>query len=194
MAGGFGGKAVLFAAGILFLAQGTGLSQQKHETATLPQAAVEERFPLLEEGGAAPGFVLPDVTGAKYAYRKEAGGKPLLLAFFSVFCRPCRSALSTLQDIREKYGGSALETAAISLDGEVLRSTVAGFMEQEGYSFRVLLDEVDGRGMFRVADAYRVAEIPTLYLVDGDGRIAFAGTGSVPRDLLDPAVQSVLRR
>ncbi|MGB3400076.1 MAG: hypothetical protein WBA34_07885, partial [Candidatus Deferrimicrobiaceae bacterium] len=79
-------------------------------------------------------------------------------------------------------------------DGEVLKSTIAGFAKQEGYAFRVILDEVTDRQVFRVADAYRVTEMPTLYFVNSVGRIAFAGTGRVAEDTIEKAVQAALAR
>jgi thiol-disulfide isomerase/thioredoxin len=133
------------------------------------------------------------VSGGSYFYGGEGSGKPLLLAFFSVFCDPCRDELAILQRIQERYGGR-VEVIGICLDGEILKSTVAGIAKQEGYSFRVLLDEVTDRQVFRVADGYRVTEMPTLYIVDGFGRIAFAGTGRVAEDTLDKAVQDALAK
>jgi thioredoxin-like negative regulator of GroEL len=95
--------------------------------------------------------------------------------------------------MQEKYGGGGLDVVAVSLDGEVLKTTVAGFARQEGYTFRVLLDQVSGERLYRVADAYRVTEIPTLYLVNRAGKVVFAGTGRVPEESLEKAVRAALR-
>ncbi len=149
---------------------------------------------MLDTGAAAPDFRLTDVLGAKFSYGEEGRGRPLLLLFFSVFCDPCRAGLAVLKRFQEKYGAGGLEAAAISLDGETLKATVAGSAKQEGYTFRVLLDEADEKQGFRVADSYGVTEIPTLYLVDRRGRIAFAGTGRVAEETLEKAVQAALRK
>ena len=133
------------------------------------------------------------MSGGSYFYSRKGSGNPLLLAFFSVFCDPCRDELAILQRIQERYGGR-VEVVAVCLDGEILKSTVAGVAKQEGYSFRVLLDEVTNRQVFRVADGYRVTAMPTLYIVDGSGRIAFAGTGRVAEDILDKAVRDALAK
>ncbi|NNG47427.1 MAG: TlpA family protein disulfide reductase, partial [Deltaproteobacteria bacterium] len=99
-----------------------------------------------------------------------------------------------LQKIQEKYWDSRLEVAAISLDGVALKQTVAGFAKQERYAFRVLLDEGSGRQLFRVAGSYRVTEMPTVYVVDGRGRIAFAGKGRILQETLEEAVRASLAK
>ena len=184
-----------FAAGVFLLACGLALAEGKEAIPDrVPHAAAPEKVPVLGAGASAPAFRLADVLGANYSYGEEGRKKPLLLAFFSIFCDPCRADLLVLQKIQEKYGGSDVDVAAVSLDGEVLKATVAGFAKQEGYTFRVLLDRGDEKQMFKVADSYRVTEMPTVYLVDRGGRIAFAGTGRVGEDMLEKVVQAVLKK
>ena len=184
---------LLFAAGVHLLVGGPALAQEKETPPAGEETGVAERVPLLAVGDAAPAFRLAEVSGGSYFYGGGKSGKPILLAFFSVFCDPCRDELAILKRIQEGYGGR-VEVVAICLDGEILKNTVAGVAKQEGYSFRVLLDEVTDRQVFRVADGYRVTEMPTLYIVDGFGRIAFAGTGRVAESTLDKAVQDALAK
>jgi thiol-disulfide isomerase/thioredoxin len=184
---------LLFAAGVLLLVGGPALAQEKETPPAGEETGVAEKVPLLAVGDAAPAFRLAEASGEAYSYGGGESGKPLLLAFFSVFCDPCRYELAILQRIQERYGGR-VEVVAICLDGEILKSTVAGIAKQEGYSFRILLDEVTDRQVFRVADGYRVTEMPTLYIVDRFGRIAFAGTGRVAEGTLDKAVQDALAK
>lgn len=184
---------LLFLAGVFLLACGLGLAQGKEASPPDGAEGEFEKVPLLAVGAVAPGFQLAEIDGPEYSYGGEGSGKPLLLVFFSLFCEPCRAELSVLKKIRGKYGGG-LDVAAVSLDGEVLKSTVAGFARQEGYTFRVLMDEVTDRQTFRVAETYRVTEMPTLYLLDRSGRIAFAGTGRVPEDTLGKAVTAAIKK
>ncbi|MGZ8430041.1 MAG: TlpA family protein disulfide reductase [Candidatus Deferrimicrobiaceae bacterium] len=186
-------KALPVAAGVLLLACGLTLAHGKEQAPDRPPESAPEKIPSLGTGAAAPGFRLTDVLGAKYSYGEEGGRKPLLLIFFSFFCDPCRANLPVLQKIQDKYGGG-VDVAAVSLDGEPLKAMVAGFAKQEGYTFRVLLDEGDEKRMFKVADAYRVTEIPTLFLVDRGGKVTFAGMGRVAEETLEKAVQAVLKK
>jgi peroxiredoxin len=184
---------LLPAAGVLLLVCGLAFAQDKNASPAGEPPGAPEKVSLLAVGTKAPAFGLGDVTGVRYS-QGEGSGKPLLLLFFSVFCDPCRAELSVLQKIQEKYWDGRLEVAAISLDGAALEKTVAGFAKQERYAFRVLLDEGSGRQLFRVADAYQVTEMPTVYVVDGRGRIAFAGTGRIPQETLEEAVQAALAK
>ena len=184
---------VLFAAGVLLLVGGPVLAQEKETPPAGEVTGTAERVPLLAVGAAAPAFRLAEVSGESYSYVGEGSGKPHLLAFFSVFCAPCRDELAVLQRIQERYGGR-VEVITICLDGEILKRTVAGVVKQEGYAFPVLLDEVNDRHVFRVADRYQVTQMPTLYIADRWGKITFAGTGRVAEDTLDQAVRAALSR
>lgn len=178
----------------LALPAGTAAAQEKPASPLRPPAASGEPGGLLGTGAPAPAFRLPAAAGEEFSYGGEGSRPPLLLTFVSVFCDPCRTVLPVVQRIRERYGGRGLEVACVSLDGQVLGKTVAAFARQEGYTFRVLLDEVDESQGFRVADAYRVTEIPTLYLVDGEGRIALGRAGRVREEELDKVLQALLRK
>ena len=187
------GTVLLLAAGVLLAGWGPALAQGKEGPPAGDAPGVTETAPLLAVGSAAPGFRLTDATGAPYSYGGKGRRKPLLIAFFSVFCEPCRARLPVLQRMQEKYGGRGLEVAAVSLDGEVLKTTVAGFAQQEGYTFRVLIDQVSGERLFSVADAYRVTKIPTIYLMNRAGKVAFAGPGRINEESLETAVRAALR-
>lgn len=183
---------LLPAAGVLLLVCGLALAQDKDASPQGESPVAPVKVSLLAVGTRAPAFGLGDVTGAHFSHGEGGSDKPILLLFFSVFCDPCRAGLSVLQKIQEKYWNSSLEVAAVSLDGAALKSTVDGFVKQERYAFRVLLDEESGRQLFRVADSYHVTEMPTVYVVDGRGRVAFAGKGRIPKETLEEAVQAVL--
>ena len=195
-------KAFPVAAGIFFLAcgvvpallAGAAAAQERPASPPGPPAVSGEKGGLLGTGALAPAFRLPAAVGEEFSYGGEGSRNPLLLMFFSVFCDPCRAVLPVVQRIRERYGGRGLEVACVSLDGQPLGKTVAGSVKQEGYTLRVLLDEVDEHQGFRVADSYRVTEIPTLYLLDGEGRIVFSRAGRVREEELDKLLQTVLRK
>jgi thiol-disulfide isomerase/thioredoxin len=186
-------KAFPVAAGVLLLACGLTLVRGKEQAPERAPEIAPEKVPSLGLGAAAPGFRLTDVLGTKFSFGGEEGKKPLLLLFFSVFCDPCRGDLLVLQKIQEKYGADIV-VAAVSLDGVPLKATVAGFAKQEGYTFRVLLDEGDAKQMFPVADAYRVTEMPTLFLVDGGGKVTFTGMGRFAEETIEKAVRTVLKK
>jgi cytochrome c biogenesis protein CcmG/thiol:disulfide interchange protein DsbE len=147
-----------------------------------------------ESGSVAPDFTLVDVEGRPFHLGEEAARKPVLLVFWSMFCDPCRAEMATLQRFHDRYGGRDLTAVAVAVDGEPLRNTLGGFVRQEGYTFTVLVDGLDAREMWKVADAYGVAEIPTLFLVGKGGVVAFGRAGRVREDELEKAVSSTLKK
>ncbi|HLO10446.1 MAG TPA: TlpA disulfide reductase family protein [Desulfobacteria bacterium] len=149
---------------------------------------------VAEPGVIAPDFTVLDVEGHPFRLSEEVSRKPVLLLFWSVFCDPCRAELATLQKAHDKYAGRDLTVVAVAVDGGALRNTVGGVARQEGYTFKVLVDELDAMEAWKVADAYGVAVIPTLLLLEKGGKVLFRKSGKVRDDELEKAVSSLLKK
>jgi hypothetical protein len=67
-------------------------------------------------------------------------------------------------------------------------------LSQDKYTFRVPIDELDGKEMFKVADPYGVGGTPTIYLVDRAGKVTLARIGRFKEEDLEKAIQSVLKK
>jgi len=135
---------------------------------------------LLRSGMDAPGFVLKDIAGASFNFTAEKTKSPVLLVFFSMFCEPCRRGLADAQRLHDRFRNAGLRVVAVALDGESFRKSVSGFVRQERYGFRVLIDEVDEHDRFRAADLFGVTGIPTTVLIGNGGRIVFVRKGAIP--------------
>ncbi len=146
---------------------------------------------MLEPGAAAPGFTVKDLSGEVFDLEVEKMNSPHLLVFFSIFCEPCRRELAVVQRLHDKYRDAGWRVVAVALDGEPLKHGVDGFARQEGYGFRVLMDELDARETFRVADAYGVSEIPSVFVIEKGGGIFFGRRGFTREEELEKAMQSL---
>ena len=180
------------AAGALLTATGIAFSQEKAMTPLSGGVPMIEGIKMLEPGTVAPDFSIKDTGGAPFDFREEKGKKPTLLVFWSIFCEPCRFEMPTIQKLHEKYRDS-LQVVSVALDGEPLRNSIVGFVKQEGYTFRVLVDELDDKEMFKVADPYGVAGTPTIFIVDKGGKIALAKVGRFKEEELEKAIQSLMK-
>ncbi|MHB1011578.1 MAG: TlpA family protein disulfide reductase [Desulfobacteria bacterium] len=149
---------------------------------------------IAEPGMIAPDFTVLDVEGHPFRLSEEVSRKPVLLLFWSVFCDPCRAEMATLQKAQDRYGGRDLAVVAVAVDGEPLRNTIGGFARQEGYTFKVLVDELDAMGMWKAADAYGVAVTPTLLLLGKGGTVLFRKGGKIREDEVEKAVTSLLKK
>jgi len=153
-----------------------------------------EGIKMLEVGAQAPDFTVKDAGGAPFHYGEAKGKSPSLFVFWSIFCEPCRIEMPVVQKLYEKYKDRGLDVVAVALDGEPLKNSIVGFVKQEGYTFRILIDELDEKEMFKVADPYGVAGTPTIYIMDKAGKVVFAKAGRVKEEDLDKALQSVLAK
>ena len=87
-----------------------------------------------------------------------------------------------------------MTVVAIALDGEPLKNSIVGFVKQEGYTFRILIDELDDKEMFKVADPFGVGGTPAIFLVEKGGKVSLAKVGRVKEEDLEKAIQSVLKK
>lgn len=188
---------LVLAACVFCLVHGTtAASAQEREKAVLPPAPIAppaNGFKMLDPGVLAPDFSIKDAEGATFRLLDARGKRALLLVFWSMFCEPCRLEMPVFQKMHLQHKDSGLEVIAISLDGSALTNSIRGFAKQEGYTFKVLIDELDVREAFKAADPYGVAGVPTVYLVDRAGRIAFAGAGRVKEGELEKAIQVLVK-
>lgn len=136
-------------------------------------------------GEPAPPFALvaPDdrvVALASYA------GRPVVLNFFATWCGPCRAEMPMLQRAHEEHEAAGLAVIGIDLHEE--GDLVAPFLAELGVTFPVGLDRHGA-----VADAYRVATLPTTYFLDASGDVATSRVGVFPtEDELAAALRQIL--
>ncbi len=160
-------------AGILSLLAGCGIPGQQD----VPAKEVMQMQTL--------DFTLSDMEGMQVTLSSLLHETPAVLDFWATWCGPCRISMPHLDNLRKQYEGK-VNFLAINLDQNP--SVVRPFVEQAGYGLQVLLD-TDGR----VAAQYGVRGIPTTYLIDKEGSVAYHYMGAGTEKSLEKAIQSVLR-
>jgi thiol-disulfide isomerase/thioredoxin len=175
------------------LLAGGAVAEEKTMTPLSGGVPMIEGIKALEAGVGAPDFAVKDTEGKVFNFGEEKGKAPSLLVFWSIFCEPCRIEMPIVQRLHEKYRDT-LTVLAVALDGEPLKNSIVGFVRQEGYTFRILVDELDEKELFKVADPYGVAGTPTVYLVDRGGKVVLSKVGRFKEEDLDKAIQSVLKK
>jgi peroxiredoxin len=188
-------RLLAFAAILSLLSLSVGAIAAERETPPPPLAVHGgEGTRFAEPGMIAPDFTVLDVEGHPFRLSEEVSRKPVLLLFWSVFCDPCRAEMATLQKAHDKYGARDLTVVAVAVDGEPLRNIIGGFARQEGYTFKVLVDELDAMEIWKVADAYGVAVTPTLLLLEKGGKVLLRKGGKIREDELEKAVSSLPKK
>ena len=135
----------------------------------------------LDGGLPAPDFTVKDLDGKTFVFSGERTKRAHLLVFWSIFCEPCREEMPVIQRIADEYlAAGTLAVLAVNMDGEPFIDGIKGFMKQNKYTLRVILDELDAKGeQFAIADPFQVAGTPVLYLVDTAGKIAGSHLGRI---------------
>ncbi|HJB45608.1 MAG TPA: redoxin domain-containing protein [Candidatus Mediterraneibacter surreyensis] len=122
-------------------------------------------------------------------------GKVIFLNFWATWCGPCRNEMPDIQKLYEEYsaqGGDAevviLGIAGPGIGQEGSAEEIAGFMEENGYTYPVLMD-TDGE-MFT---QYGISAFPTTFMIDKDGNVYGYVPGQMTEDIMRSIIDQTLR-
>ena len=116
---------------------------------------------------AAPDFKLLNLSGQQISL-SGFRGKPVILFIWTTWCPFCRAELVDLQG---RYKGMKQEgIELLAVDTGETKEKVEKFLANKNMEFPVLLDSASG-----VANAYNIIGVPTLVLIDSQGKIRFQG-------------------
>jgi thiol-disulfide isomerase/thioredoxin len=114
--------------------------------------------------GKPPDFTLPAVDGSMVRLSDHAG-QVIIVDFWATWCAPCQEMVPVLSKLHRNYSDKGLVVLGVSLDKEGLE-VLGPFVYQHMVPYKVLL------GNDRAARAFGgVSTIPTLFLVDKEGRL-----------------------
>jgi peroxiredoxin len=134
-------------------------------------------MPALSTGMTAPSFQLPTTTGERLSLPEALARGPVLLAFFKVSCPTCQFTFPFLQRLYEQLREQGVQTWGIAQDKA---ADGVRFAAAFGITFPILVDN----SPYKVSRAYGLTHVPSLYLIQPDGRIEISGEGFCKADLL----------
>lgn len=124
-------------------------------------------------GKQAPRFSGKQISGQPLVLADFLGKRPVILTFWSIYCKSCTEEMAALQRLYEKYGKSKLTVIAVNEDGDVGLSRVRNFLErfsttggEPDFTFPIVFDEKE-----TVFKQYSVIHLPTLVYIGSDGRV-----------------------
>jgi len=135
--------------------------------------------------GGAPDFTLPAVDGSMVRM-SDYSGKVILVDFWATWCPPCLEMIPVLSKLHKQYSDKGLIVLGISLDKEDL-GMLGTFVHENMIPYKVVM------GDNRISNAFGgVSSIPTLYMVDRDGRLVRKLTGYHSYGQLEDQVKKYL--
>lgn len=126
---------------------------------------------LLAVGKEAPDFELQSGEG-KTVKLSDLRGHVVLLDFWATWCPPCRLAMPGLQKLHEHFKDRKVKIIGVSTseDEDPVEGPIR-YMKEQKFTYGLL---VEGD---KVAEAFKVRNLPTFYLIDAEGRVAFTHVG-----------------
>ena len=176
-----------------------------------PTEATEEaapQQPAAEEPGEDPGgaaddaesspavpalaFELTDQYGETHTL-EQYRGKVIFLNFWATWCPPCRAEMPDIQSLYEAYGADDEQVAILAVatpgyNGEGSESEVTAFLEENGYTYPVLMD-----GTGELMRGYGISAIPTTFMIDANGGVYGYVTGAMSAETMQSIIDQTLQ-
>ena len=123
----------------------------------------------LAVGDVAPPLALPDGVGQPVDLAKLRGSV-VYVDFWASWCGPCKRSFPWMNEMSRKYASKGLHVVAINVDKK--RDDADRFLKASPAEFTVVYDAAGS-----TPAAWQVKSMPSSYLVDASGRIAWVENG-----------------
>lgn len=114
----------------------------------------------------APDLVLPDSSGKTVSF-KDAGGRKVLVVFYSSSCPHCQTMLPLISDMYKKQRSKEVEVLAVSMDTD--RNEWLSFIRKNKFDWLNVSDLKGWEG--KAIEDYYIYATPTMFLLDQSRRI-----------------------
>lgn len=146
---------------------------------------------IMELAPPAPDFTLIDQYGNTHTL-SDYKGKTVFLNFWATWCPPCRAEMPEIQEIYEEYGGNESDVIILGIASpnygrEGSAEDIAAFLEDNGYSYPVVMDE-DGLSAYD----YGVSAYPTTFMIDKEGNVFGYVTGQITKDIMNSIIEQTI--
>ena len=128
-------------------------------------------------GEAAPPFVLTDLDRDYIFSKKVYGTGWILVDFYATWCENCNAELPHIEDIFLEYEDEGFQVFLLATDDEGHQKVRPHFL-QNPTPITVLVDKYK-----KAVESFGVQALPSLFLIDPDGNIAFKSVGYHEEDI-----------
>ena len=133
-------------------------------------------------------------TTADFDREVLQSAKPVLVDFWATWCGPCRNEMPEIQKLYEEYAAQGVnaEVAVIGvagpgMGGEGSKEEITAFMEENGYTYPVLMDETG-----EMFNYYGISAFPTTFMIDREGNVYGYVSGQLTEDIMRSIIDQTL--
>lgn len=137
-------------------------------------------------------FRLQDQYGNTHTL-EDYRGKTIFLNFWATWCPPCRAEMPDIQKLYEEYSREGEEAlivlgvAAPGLGQEQDEGGIKAFLEENGYTYPVLMD-TEGDLFY----SYGIRAFPTTFMIDRDGNIFGYISGQLTGEMMESIIRQTM--
>jgi thiol-disulfide isomerase/thioredoxin len=146
---------------------------------TPPSLPPSSPSPLLQQ--AAPQFVRPTLAGSKFD-SKGHRGSVVVVKFFAEYCAPCKRTLPAAEALHQRYD----DVVFVGISEDEFARQAQSMVSAYALTFPVVLD----RGNV-LAGRFRVAEMPSTFVIDAQGITRWVGGPGQTEAALQQAIEAV---
>ena len=106
----------------------------------------------------------------------ELQGKPVIINFWATWCGPCVKEMPAFERLKDDFGDK-IGIIAVNCGDDA--ETVKDFVEENGYTFPVVLDEE-----YSISMLYPTNSIPYTVVLDAEGKVTHISTGALDADTM----------
>lgn len=120
-----------------------------------------------------PSISIKDIDGKTFNTSDISNnGKPIIISFWALYCKPCQKELSTIAEVYEDWQKeTGVKLIAVSIDDARSSARVKPTANGNNWDYEILLDM---NGEFK--RAMNVNQIPHTFLLNGKGEIVWQHT------------------
>ena len=134
---------------------------------------------------AAPELTLIDIQGVSHSL-VDYRGQVVLVNLWATWCPPCKEEMPALETFYNKHKQQGFVVVAIN-DGDPTKD-VLQFVKDYNLTFPVWLDPT----YIATEQAFKSLNLPTSFVIDGNGVVQLQWVGGISRKMLDRYVTPLL--
>ena len=127
-----------------------------------------------------PAVNVENAKGKTISTQSLITGRPFILSFWGVTCKPCITELNTLNEVLEEWRKEVdFDIVAASIDDNRFTSRARSMAQGYGWEFTCIFKNQD------LKRAMNVSLTPQTFIIDAKGNVVYAHSGYTPGSELE---------